>query len=61
MKTQYQAFLEQLEFATYAEYLQSQVDIMRICQQSADELVFEEEANIDRAINALELMRKRIR
>jgi hypothetical protein len=61
MKTQYQAFLEQLEFATYAEYLQFQVDTMRICQQSADELVFEEEANIDRAINALELMRKRIR
>jgi hypothetical protein len=61
MKTQYQAFLEQSEFATYAEYLQHQVNNMRICQQSADEMVFEEEANINRAINALELMRKRVR
>ena len=43
MKTQYQQFLEFSEYPTFKEYLQHQVDTMRIDQESADIMLSTEE------------------
>ncbi len=46
MQTQYEAFLEFSEYPTFKEYLQHQVDTMRISQEDANRMVSESEEEV---------------